>query len=150
MDLMPLIYEMDVERPRDGVWDAWTTPEGVRSFLCARAVVDPVVGGRYVMWGDLDGEDAGSEPAMVLRVLSIDRPRLLQLGCEEAAGIAGERTAAVRRSQVRIILYPTLDGTRLELTHSGFQGSADSMWVRSRFDRFWWGALEGFRVAQGR
>ena len=148
--MRPLVYEMDLPLPRDRVFRAWVTDQGLASWMCARASVDPVVGGRVALWGDLMGDDEASQPSIVFRVLSIDHPRLLALGCEDAHGItAGVRPEEVESSRVEVLLFPTLDGTRLRVTHSGFRETDGSMWVRRRFEGFWWSALEGIRVALG-
>jgi uncharacterized protein YndB with AHSA1/START domain len=146
----PLRYEMDLPLERDAVWDAWTTSGGVSAWWCAHASVDPVVGGRYVLWGDCDGADSGSLPALDLRVMTIDRPRLLVLGCEGASGVTGgTRDREAARTRLDVTLYPSPDGTRIEIVHSGFGESADALWVRRRFEPYWWGALEGLRAALG-
>jgi len=148
--MRPLSYEMDLPLERDVVWEALTTREGVAAWWCAHASVDPVVGGRYVLWGEADGADQGSQPALDLRVMTIDRPRLLVLGCEGAAGVTGgRREDQASGTRLDVTLYPTPEGTRLEIVHSGFGESADALWVRRRFEPYWWGALEGLRAAIG-
>ena len=148
--MKPLGYEMDLPLERDAVWEALTSGERVAAWWCAHASVDPVVGGRYVLWGDVDGADSGSRPCLDMRVMTIDRPRLLVLGIEGASGVTdGRREREVQRTRLDVTLYPSPDGTRLELVHSGFGESADALWVRRRFEPYWWGALEGLRAALG-
>jgi uncharacterized protein YndB with AHSA1/START domain len=137
--MRPLGYEMDLAVPRDRVWDAWATGEGLASWACSRARVDPVLGGEWRLSGGLDPD--GSE--MRLEVRSMDRPRLLDLSVR-AAGPDGRELGSTR---LEVRLVPTLDGTRVEVRHSGFGESGDWMWLRSRFERYWWSALEALRVA---
>ena len=136
--MRPLVYEMDLPLGRDRVWDALTTSDGLSAWLGAHARVDPVIGGLVEVWGEEGG------PLMVLRVLSIDRPRLLDFECVECEGLAGGRR---EESRVEVVLFPTLDGTRVRITHGGWAGTADALWLRDRFDVFWWSALEGLRAA---
>jgi uncharacterized protein YndB with AHSA1/START domain len=115
---MDLTYKIDLAAPRDMIWDAWTRPEHLASWLCSRATVDPVVGGAYdLCWKDLSTRG---------QILSIDRPRLLQ-----AAWWIGERELAIEA-----IFYPTLLGTRLELLVAR---PGDD---RARVDRIWSAGLE--------
>jgi uncharacterized protein YndB with AHSA1/START domain len=117
-------YVMDLAAPRDRVWQAWTTSEGLAAWLCREATVEPAVGGRVLLsW------DTG---AVSCRVLSIDRPRLLLLGWPSDSGLA----------EVCLQLRPTLDGTRLELTLSGLESGA----AHELADRTWQHGLERLRA----
>lgn len=116
-------YVMDLAVPRDRVWQAWTTAEGLATWLCREATVEPAVGGRIVLSCDTG--------AVTCQVLSIDRPRLLLLGWPTDAGLA----------DVCLQLRPTLDGTRLELTLFGLSGSAGQ-----QADRIWQQGLERLRA----
>jgi len=143
----PLTYKMDIAAPRDRVWRAWTTPQGLASWLCLRANIKPVVGGKFELFWNPDETRPESDSTLGCRVLSIDRPRLLHFtwrGSDEVADVMNAPDAPV--TDVKVDLFPTLDGTRLELTHTGW-GDGPS-WERARewFDRAWAGALEKLRI----
>ncbi len=136
----PLFFKMDLCWPRDRVWTAWTTPEGLTGWLCLRAVVEPVVGGAYELFFDPD--PAGPEGCSTLcgRVLSVDRPRLLQF-----SGATASPDSPL--SEVKVELFPTPSGTRLEVTHSGWGEGEQWETARAWFERSWYDALERLRLA---
>src|SRR5688572_6761423 len=45
-DVSPVVHEGIVEAPLDAVWAAWTTSEGLRSWMAPHAEIDLRVGGR--------------------------------------------------------------------------------------------------------
>lgn len=148
----PLTYTMDLAVPRDRVWEAWTRPERLTAWLCLRANVEPVVGGRYELFWNPDPAKPEHDSTIGCRVLSVDRPRLLRFswrGANEVAAVMNRPDAPVTEVEVR--LSPTPDGTRLTLVHSGWADGPDWERARAWFDRAWSGALERLRttLAQG-
>ena len=142
-----LEYKMDLAATRDLVWDAWATPEGLTSWLCLRANVDPVVGGAYELFWNPDESQPESNSTIGCRVLSIDRPRLLQFtwrGSDEVADVMNVPGAPV--TEVKVELLPTLDGTRLEVTHLGWDDGPEWKRARDWFDNTWSAALEKLRA----
>ena len=96
--MQPLFYTMDIATPRDRLWEAWTTPEGLSSWLCLRADVEPAVGGRFELFWNPDASRPESDSTLGCRVLSIDRPRLLQFtwrGSDEVAEVMNAPGAPV-------------------------------------------------------
>jgi uncharacterized protein YndB with AHSA1/START domain len=146
-----LKYTMELALPRDRVWQAWTTADGLSSWLCLRARVEPVVGGAYELFWNPDTAQPASDSTIGCRILSIDRPRLLQFtwrGSDAVANVMNLPGAPT--TTVKVELIPTLSGTRLQLTHAGW-GEGDG-WPRARawFDQAWAGALERLRAALSR
>jgi uncharacterized protein YndB with AHSA1/START domain len=142
-----LEYSLDVAAGRDAVWDAWTTAEGLTSWLCLRARVEPVVGGRYELFWCEDESRPESDSTLGCRVLSIDRPRLLEFtwrGSDAVADVMNVEGAA--ETAVRVVLKPTPTGTRLEVVHYGWGDGPGWQDARSWFDRAWQGALEQLRA----
>jgi len=133
---------MDLPFGRDRVWEALTTAQGLESWLCDRASVNPVIGGAWDMWWE-----PALERGMRLDLLSIDRPRLLDLECVDAGRLDPGEGGGYGGTRITIVLFPALDGTRLELTHSGWGETGGWMLFQRTFERFWWGALEDLRVA---
>jgi uncharacterized protein YndB with AHSA1/START domain len=142
----PLRYTMDLPFPRDRVWDAWTRAENLARWLCLRAVVEPVVGGRYELFWNPDVSRPDSDSTLGCRLLSVDRPRLLRFtwrGADEVADVMNVPGATPTEVEVR--LFPTPDGTRLEVLHEGWGDGPGWERARTWFDRAWSGALENLR-----
>ncbi len=114
------------------VYDAWTTPETLRLFMCPGTQTTTVVeadvrvGGKFriVMRGDTDNEHRGEY-------------RVLEPGCRLAFTWASPATAW-EPTLVTIELSPHEDGTRLVLVHEGL--ASDD--VRGRHRWGWTGILE--------
>jgi uncharacterized protein YndB with AHSA1/START domain len=143
----PIELKMDLAAGRDRVWELWTTNDGLSSWLCLRANVEPVVGGAYELFWNPDLEKPESDSTIGCRVLSIDRPRLLHFdwrGSNAVADVMNVPDAEV--TEVTVQLFPTPTGTRLELVHAGWGDGPD--WERARdwFARAWEGAFERLRA----
>ena len=130
-----LIYKMDLPRRRDQVWQAWTTPDGLSKWLCSRARVAPVVGGRFELFFSQDELEMEGKRELIGRVFSIDRPRLLQFGSQDDEN----------PFEVSVALIPTLDGTRLEITHTLTCSGPNSEALRKALNQIWMNALEKMR-----
>jgi uncharacterized protein YndB with AHSA1/START domain len=142
----PLRYTSDLACPRDRVWDAWTRADDLARWLCLRAVVEPVVGGRYELFWNPDASRPDSDSTLGCRLLAVDRPRLLRFtwrGADEVADVMNAIGTAPTEVEVR--LFPTPDGTRLEVLHEGWGDGSDWERARAWFDRAWSGALEALR-----
>ena len=50
----PLITEAIIDAPRKEVWKAFTTKEGVESWMVAHAQIDLKVGGKWLIAADID------------------------------------------------------------------------------------------------
>lgn len=138
-----LTYTLNLPATRDHLWRLWATDEGLASWLCLRAHVEPVVGGAYELFWNPDPEQLHSDSTIGCQVISLSHPRLIEFtwrGSDEVAHIMNVIGAPV--TQVRVEFIPTLEGTRLELNHSGW--GDDQGWAEARawFDRAWTAALE--------
>jgi uncharacterized protein YndB with AHSA1/START domain len=146
----PLDYELVLPAPRDEVWRAFTTPDGLTQWLAPRARVEAVVGGPYELFWAPPEAPPESNSTLGCRVLSVDPPRLLRFtwrGSDEVADVMNAPGAPV--TEVTVALTPALDGTRLRLTHAGWGEVAD--WARARawFDAAWTNALRALRAHLG-
>jgi uncharacterized protein YndB with AHSA1/START domain len=133
---------MDLRGPRDLIWEAWIAPRRLASWLCSSARVTPALGGPFELrWSSDRGEEVADRVARG-RILTIDPPRLLALSwwLEDATWPAGGETEVTAR------LFPTLDGTRLELTHAGWREGPGWTLHRDAADRVWSSSLERMRV----
>jgi uncharacterized protein YndB with AHSA1/START domain len=138
-----LSYEMVLPADRDRVWWALTTEEGLAGWLCCRAEIEPFVGGQYELYFEDDVGGLRREPEVRGQVLSIDHPRLLQL----AWSGPGEAEVAAERTELRVRLYPTLEGTRLEILHAGSEQSHRWDDARASLERLWIDSLERLQLA---
>jgi uncharacterized protein YndB with AHSA1/START domain len=133
---------MDLRGPRDLIWEAWIEPERLVGWLCSAARVSPAVGEDYELRWRPGALDKRGDRVARGAILSIDRPRLLALSWlhEDATWPEGGVT------EVTLRLFPTLDGTRLELVHEGW--GAGTVWARHReaADRLWSSSLERMRT----
>jgi len=142
----PLRYELDLAATRDRVWDLFTTADGLASWLCLRARVEPRVGGAYELFWNPDPKRPDSDSTLGCRVLTIDRPRLLSFSWRGADEVADVMNAdGVAPTEVTVELRPRPTGTRIFLIHDGW-GDGEG-WERARgwFDRAWRGALDQLR-----
>ena len=137
-----LNYQLELPAQRDRVWWALTTEEGLANWLCQRAEVQPFVGGRYELFLE-ERSDQSCEPELRCQVLSIDHPRLLQLAWHGPEAGALETSV----SEVRVQLFPTLGGTRLEITHACTDPCYTWDDIRASLERMWIDSLERLQVA---
>lgn len=129
-----LRYRMDLDATRDRIWQAWTSSEDLSAWLNARARIEPVLGGAIeIDWGE-------GAPATRGEVLSLFRPRHLAL-----SWASGDEPV----TEVQVDLMPTLAGTRLEVTHSGFGPDPRAQRAAEDLDRRWSAALERLRGVVG-
>jgi uncharacterized protein YndB with AHSA1/START domain len=133
---------MELPARRDRVWWALTTEEGLSCWLCRRAEVQPYVGGSYELFLEEPAEQR-LEPELRCQVLSIDHPRLLQLAWQGPEASAFETSF----SEVRVQLFPTLDGTRLEITHDCTDPCYSWDEIRLSLERLWIDSLERLQLA---
>ncbi len=72
----PLVAEAIVNAPLDAVWRAWTTVDGIQSWMVAKADIDLRIGGlwrtSYTREADLAGDTAIHH-----RILALDPARML-------------------------------------------------------------------------
>lgn len=142
----PLRFERELAAPRDVVWKAVATGDGVTRWLCPRAHVEPVVGGAYELFWNPDRPE--SDSTLGCRVISLSYPRLLQVtwrGSDAVADVMNGPDAP--RTEVKVELSPTLDGTRLVLVHSGWGSGAGWERARAWFEAAWRSALERLPAA---
>ena len=132
-----LSYRMDLAFARDQVWEEWTTARGLAGWLCPRARIDPVVGGAIELGWSSDG---ACPPPVTGRVLSLFRPRCLVWSWPTPSG----------DTELQVELIPSLDGTRLEVTHGGWAEGPEAEAARELQHGAWSSALERLRVQLAR
>lgn len=111
---------ISIAAPPATVFRALLEPTSVnRWFGSATAVVEPRVGGAYVLgWKyQVDGRDVAGGPT---RILELVPDRKLTLDWPDWRG-----DATVTGQQITFLLEPAGDGTRLTFLHTGFGRTAD-------------------------
>ena len=70
MTTRPLTVSTEVDASKSAVWEAWTTPEGIRSFFAPACTVDITPLGAYEIFFDPDAPPGqrGAEENVVLAV----------------------------------------------------------------------------------
>ncbi len=107
-----------VSVPLGEVWNAWTTSEGVMTFLAPKANVQLLIGGPYELYFDLDSP-LGFQGTEGCKVLGFDPERSLAFDF-----LAPPQFPNVRRLQSRVDLeFEEVQRggvVRVSLAHSGF------------------------------
>lgn len=65
-----IIIETEINASVDEVWEAWTTPEGVKSFFAPDCKIELTVNGEYEIYFDKDAP-AGSRGSEGVRIMAI-------------------------------------------------------------------------------
>jgi len=118
----------------DSVWDAWTTEDGIRSFLAPACHVEARIDGPYEIYfaPELPPGQRGSEG---MRILAMQPPHLLSFTWNappHLPNIRGQRTAVVVR-----LAAEDEEHTHVSLIHTGW-GEGDDWDAAFRyFERAW-------------
>src|SRR5262245_8993938 len=67
---------IEVAASLDAVWEAWTTRDGIRSFMAPDARIEPVPGGLFEVWFDPLAEP-GLRGADEMRYLALQPKKML-------------------------------------------------------------------------
>jgi uncharacterized protein YndB with AHSA1/START domain/uncharacterized protein YciI len=134
--------EVIVEAPRDSVWEAWATPEGIASFSAPEANIEFKVGGKYEWLFVLDAP-AGSRGGEGCRILSYLPKEMLSFSWN-----APPKFPEAREYRTRVVLQFADAGpgrTKVTLTHLGW--GDDKIWdpVYDYFDVAWGYVLTGLQ-----
>ena len=97
---------IEIQAPRERVFDYLVTPEGMTAWMGQHAMLDPRPGGRFEV--DIAGSPIRGE------FLEVDRPRRVVVSW----GVAGSSELPVGASRVSFTLSPVGAGTRVDLLHS--------------------------------
>jgi uncharacterized protein YndB with AHSA1/START domain len=133
-DVSPIVSEGIVEAPLDAVWAAWTTSDGLRSWLAPHAEIDLRVGGRmrtnYSAQGTL-----GDPQTIENTVLSLDPRKMLSIKVAKTPDGFPFPNAI---QQMWTVLYFEEAGpgrTKVRVVSLGFRPDEESQKMRAFFDR---------------
>lgn len=124
---------VEVGAPPRAVFDAWTTSEGLRSWLNIGSRIELRIGGAYE-WIFLEDRPAGAQGSEGCQILAYVPDEMLAFSWNAPPQIAFART---RRAWCVLTLQPLASGTRVRLQHLGFGTEGDWPEVRPYFARAW-------------
>lgn len=130
-----LVLERTVSGPPAEVYRAFTTRDGVRSFFAPDARIEPRVGGTYELVF-LPEAQPGAQGSEGCRLTALEPGQRVAFTWNFPPSIPVLR-ASRAMTNVAITLEPASGGTRVRLTHSGFQEGADYHRGRAYFEEAW-------------
>jgi len=126
--------ETIVGASRDEVWGAWTTDEGIKSFLAPSCNIDLRVNGSYEVFFDLEAEP-GRRGGEGVRILALEPKRMLSITWN-----APPHLSEVRKqwTHVTVRFEEIQKGqTRVTLTHDGWGEGKEWNKAFAYFARAW-------------
>jgi uncharacterized protein YndB with AHSA1/START domain len=133
-DVGPITHEGTVCAPVELVWDAWTTSEGLRSWLAPHAEIDLRVGG--IMRTNYNpGGYLGDSTTIENKILSYDPMRMLAIKVHKTPQ-GFPFSTAVQDMWTIVYFSETESGrTHIRIIGLGFTDSDESQQMRSFFDK---------------
>jgi len=130
----PLVHEGIVDASVEDVWAAWTTTEGLESWLAPHASIDWRIGGR--MRSSYDPAGTLDDPAVIENeILSFEPLRMFSMRVSRApADFPFANT--IRDMWTVVYLEPVgAERTRVRLVSLGFSLDEESQQMRTFFDQ---------------
>jgi uncharacterized protein YndB with AHSA1/START domain len=125
---------VEVPAPQEEVWRAWTTREGITSFLAPDAVIDARPGGAFHIHFAPQAP-AGSRGADDMRYLALQPPRMLSFDWNAPPSLPEARA---QRTLVIVRLAPIdAQRTRVTLHHVGWGDGGQWDQAYAYFGRAW-------------
>jgi len=129
---------IEVAATPGALFDAWTTSEGLRSWLGIGSRIELRIGGAYE-WVFLEDAAPGGQGSEGCQVLAYVPDEMLAFSWNAPPEIPFARA---RRAWCVLTLRPTAAGTQVRLQHLGFGTEGDWPMVRPYFDRAWGRVLD--------
>jgi uncharacterized protein YndB with AHSA1/START domain len=133
-DIGPIVAEDVVEAPVDAVWNAWTTGDGLRSWLAPHAEIDLQIGG--LMRTNYNAQDSLAGPGTIHNeVMSFEPGRMLSIRVVRFPQRFPFPDAV---GSMWTVIYFAADGpdrTRVRIVGLGFQPDEQSQQMRAFFAR---------------
>ena len=133
-DVSPVVHEGIVEAPLDAVWAAWTTSEGLRSWMAPHAEIDLRVGGRMLANYNAQGT-LGDPQTIENTILSFEPKRMLSIKvAKHPAGFPFPN--AIQRMWSIVYLEAVAPGrTHIREVSLGFEADEESQKMRAFFNQ---------------
>jgi uncharacterized protein YndB with AHSA1/START domain/uncharacterized protein YciI len=131
-----LVVEETIPASVDRVWRAWTTSEGIESFLAEEAEIRLEIGGPYEIYFNMGAPEGqrGSEGCTVLSYLPME---MLSFTWNAPPSIPNLRNAGARTHVVVRFDDINSESTRLQLTQLGFGTGPDWDAYYAYFSKAW-------------
>ena len=128
----PIVSEAIVDAPMEAVWTAWTTVEGIQSWMVARTDIEFRVGGLWRTTYTRDADLAG-DAAIHHRILAFDPGRMLAFQTVKTP--KNFPFPGILRTWTVVYLEP-LDNARTKVTVRmvGYEDDAESLRMRAFFE----------------
>ena len=128
----PVVSEAIVNAPANAVWTAWTTVDGIESWMVAKTDIDFRIGGLWRTTYTRDGDLAG-ESAIHHRILAFDPGRMLAF--QTIRTPKNFPFPAILRTWTVVYLEPAGSGrTKVTVRMVGYEDDAESMKMRAFFE----------------
>jgi uncharacterized protein YndB with AHSA1/START domain len=129
----PLVSEAVVNAPATAVWNAWTTVEGIQSWMVAKTDLDLRVGGLWRTSYSPDADLAG-DAAIHHRILAFDPGRMLAFQTVKTP--KDFPFAGILTTWTVVYLEPVdANRTRVTVRMLGYGDDAASLQMRSVFEK---------------
>jgi len=126
--------EMVIPATVEQAWGAWTTREGIVSFLAPEARIEPRVGGAFQIHFD-PGAAPGSKGADDMRFLALQPMKMISFDWNAPPSLPEART---QRTFVVVRFAPVDErSTRVTLHHTGWGEGGEWDQAYAYFDRAW-------------
>lgn len=131
---LELRKEIEIAASVEAVYAAWTTPEGVRSFLAENVIVEPRPGGPFEIYFSMEAPE-GSRGSEDCCFLALDPPAMLSFEWNAPPHFGPLRD----QRTVVVIHFDPLDSnrTRLRFVQRGWGEGEKWREVYDYFDRAW-------------
>jgi uncharacterized protein YndB with AHSA1/START domain len=124
-----------VRAPVPNVWSAWTTREGVATFLAPEARIDLREGGAYEILFDL-GQEPGKQGSEGCEIVSLREPNALSFTWNAPPEIPEVRAAEKMRVDLGLRARGR-DQCVVSLAHSGWKDGPEWDKAFAYFERAW-------------
>ncbi len=133
-DTSPIVAEGVIDAPLEAVWAAWTTSEGLRSWLAPHAEIDLRVGG--LMRTNYNAQGALGDPQTIEnRVLAFDPRRMLSIQVAKAPEKFPFPNAVHQMWTVLYVEATAASQTRIRVVGLGFGLEEESQKMRAFFQK---------------
>ncbi len=133
-EVSPLVHEGVVQAPLDDVWAAWTTSDGLRSWLAPHAEIDLRVGG--LMRTNYNAQGTLGDPQTIENaVLSFEPGRMISIRVAKTSD--GFPFANAIQHMWTVVYFEAAGPgrTQVRFVGLGFQADEESQRMRAFFER---------------
>jgi uncharacterized protein YndB with AHSA1/START domain len=131
---MPIVAEGVIRAPVREVWAAWSTSEGLRSWLAPHAEIEMRIGG--VMRANYSASGSLDDPQVIVnKILAFEPDRMLSIQVATAPANFPFPNAIFKMWTVMYFEPAEADHTRVRVVGLGFTADEESRRMRAFFER---------------